>query len=64
MKASEIRELSEKDIQEKIAEETMALSRLRFQFAVTKSAEDGAAIRPKRRLIARLKTLLNEKASA
>ena len=63
MKAKEIRELNESEIQERIAENQQNLTELRFRRVVA-GLEDPVILREKRREIARLKTILNEKRSA
>ncbi len=60
MKPKEIRELSAKEIEQRIAEETADVSRLTFQQAVA-SLENPIILRHKRRDIARLKTILRQK---
>ena len=63
MKPNEIRDLSAQEIEQRIAEEQKELSRLRFQQAVT-GLENPIVLRDKRRQIARLKTVLHQKATA
>ena len=63
MKAAEIRELSVEDLKSKIAEETKALSTLNLNHAVS-PIENPQVIKITRRLVARLKTVLNEKSHA
>ncbi|MDA9328633.1 50S ribosomal protein L29 [Flavobacteriales bacterium] len=63
MKAAEIRELSVEDLKSKIAEETKALSTLNLNHAVS-PIENPQVIKITRRLVARLKTVLNEKSQA
>ena len=63
MKAAEIRELSVEDLKSKIAEETKALSTLTLNHAVS-TIENPQVIKITRRLVARLKTVLNEKSQA
>ena len=60
MKANEIRELNEAEIRQRIAEETRDITDLRFRKAVT-GLENPIVLRQKRREIARLRTVLNEK---
>ena len=63
MKAKEIRELNESEIQERIAENQQDITELRFRRVVA-GLDDPVILREKRREIARLKTILNEKKSA
>ncbi len=63
MTPGEIRDLSPEEIETRIAEEQDQLEQLRFQHAVA-HLENPAVLRQKRRLIARLKTVLNEKKRA
>jgi large subunit ribosomal protein L29 len=63
MKAAEIRELSVEDLKSKIAEETKALSTLNLNHAVS-PIENPQVIKITRRLVARMKTVLNEKSQA
>ncbi len=63
MKAAEIRELSVEDLKAKIAEETKALDNLQLSHAVS-PVENPLVIKSTRRLVARLKTVLNEKEQA
>lgn len=60
MKAKEIRELSVEEIQERIREEEEQLSHLTFQHAIAE-LPNPMLLREKRRLVARLRTLLHEK---
>jgi large subunit ribosomal protein L29 len=60
MKAKEIRDLSIQEIEQRIREEEEQLSHARFQHAVA-TLQNPAQMREQRRLIARLKTILNEK---
>ena len=63
MKTAEIRELKAEEIRARIKEEEDQLQQFRFQHAVA-TLTDPSQIRTKRRLIARLKTLLAEKERA
>ena len=63
MDPGEIRDLSEEEIETRIDEEQEQLEQLRFQHAVA-HLENPSVLRQKRRLIARLKTILNEKRQA
>ncbi|NBB73116.1 MAG: 50S ribosomal protein L29 [Bacteroidetes bacterium] len=63
MTPGEIRDLSEEEIETRINEEQEQLEQLRFQHAVA-HLENPSILREKRRLIARLKTILNEKQQA
>ncbi|ARA91794.1 MAG: 50S ribosomal protein L29 [Bacteroidetes bacterium] len=60
MKAKEIRELSTEEIAERIREEQEQLEQLRFQHAIAR-LENPMVLRQKRRLVARLQTILNER---
>lgn len=60
MKASDIRDLNEAEIEQRIAEETRQITDLRFQRSVT-GLENPMVLRQKRREIARMKTVLSEK---
>lgn len=60
MKASDIRDLNEAEIEQRIAEETRQITDLRFQRSVA-GLENPIVLRQKRREIARMKTVLNEK---
>ncbi|QXD16723.1 50S ribosomal protein L29 [Rhodocaloribacter litoris] len=63
MKAKEIRELSAEEIRARIKEEEDQLNQLNFQHAIAE-LPNPMLLRQKRRLIARLKTILNEKEKA
>lgn len=63
MKAEEIRELSDAEIHEKIAQAREELFRLRFRSA-TQQIEDPSLIRKLRRDVARMKTILRERQTA
>lgn len=63
MKANEMRDLNEAELRQRIAEEARDLTDLRFRRSVT-GLENPIALRQKRREIARLRTVLNEKARA
>ncbi len=60
MKIQEVRELNIKEIETRIAEETEQVQQLRFQHAIAQ-LENPMILRHKRRLIARLNTVLKEK---
>lgn len=60
MKPSEIRELSEQEIIQRIQDDERELSQLTFQHAIS-GLENPLVLRTIRRDIARLKTLLKEK---
>jgi large subunit ribosomal protein L29 len=62
MKASEIRQLSVKEIRDKIAQEQLELTKLRLAHAVTPMPNSND-IRSARRTIARFRTILTEKSS-
>ncbi len=59
LKAKEIRELGDDEIRSRIAEEEDQLRQLRFQHAIA-HIENPMLLRQKRRLVARLKTILKE----
>ena len=61
MKTSDIRALSESEIQQRIAEEQRDLTDLRFRRAVA-GLENPIVLREKRRDIARMKTVLAQRA--
>ena len=63
MKANELRDLSEAEIQQRIAEESRDLTDLRFRRTVT-GLENPIVLRHKRREIARMKTILAERSGA
>ncbi|NNE47847.1 MAG: 50S ribosomal protein L29 [Rhodothermales bacterium] len=63
MKAKEISELSLDEIAERVREETDQLRQLHFQHAIAE-LPNPMIIREKRRLIARLKTILKQKETA
>lgn len=64
MKAKEIRDLSVKEIQQRIAEEQQEMQNKRFQHAVAGLEDAVSDIRLRRRRIARLKTILKQKETA
>lgn len=64
MDADQIRDLSVEEIETRIEEEEEELEELQFQHAIRGRLENPIILRTKRRLIARLKTVLNEKAQA
>lgn len=63
MEPNDIRNLNEKEVRKRIEEEQDQLRQLRFQHAVAE-LENPMLLRQKRRLVARLKTILNEKQHA
>lgn len=63
MKAKEIRELGVDEIEQRIKEEEDQLQQLQFQHAVA-TLPNPSLIREKRRLVARLRTILREKQGA
>ncbi len=63
MKANEMHDLSEAEIEQRIAEESRDLTDLRFRRSVA-GLENPIVLRDKRREIARLKTVLNQKRAA
>lgn len=64
MEADQIRDLSVDEIETRIAEEEEELEELQFQHAIRGRLENPIILRTKRRFIARLKTVLNEKTRA
>jgi len=63
MKAKEIRELSDEELAQRLKDEREQLSHLTFQHAVAEISNP-IVLRDKRRLIARLNTILNERTKA
>ena len=63
MKAAEIRKLSVEELQTTIAKESKALGTLQLNHAVS-PIENALVIKTTRRLVAILKTVLNEKKNA
>lgn len=63
MKAREIREMTADEIRRQLDEQTAELSHMRFQHAVA-PLQNPMLLRQKRRDIARLKTMLQEKDNA
>jgi len=61
MDADQIRDLSIEEIESRIEEEEEELEELQFQHAIRGRLENPILLRTKRRLIARLKTIRNEK---
>lgn len=61
MEADQIRDLSVQEIETRIEEEEEELEELKFQHAIRGRLENPIILRTKRRFIARLKTVLNEK---
>lgn len=64
MEADQIRDLSVDEIETRITEEEEDLEELQFQHAIRGRLENPIILRTKRRFIARLKTVLNEKTRA
>ena len=60
MKAKEVRELSAEEVAEHIRDEEEQLGHLRFQHAIA-DLHNPMVLREKRRLIARLKTILRQR---
>ena len=60
MKAAEIREVSTKEIQEKIQTEQEALTKMKLNHAIT-PLDNPNQIREAKKTIARLKTILTER---
>ncbi|MEM1269031.1 MAG: 50S ribosomal protein L29 [Bacteroidota bacterium] len=63
MKANDIREMTTEEIQQQLAEDQNALQNLRFQHAIA-ALENSAVIKQKRRDIARMKTILQQRETA
>lgn len=63
MKAKEIRDLGAEEIQQRLNEEREELAQLRFQHAIA-ALPNPILLRQKRRLVARLETVLQEKEAA
>ncbi len=63
MKAKEISELSREEIAERIREESEQLRQLHFQHAIAE-LPNPMVLRQKRRLVARLRTILHKKEQA
>ncbi len=63
MKSKEIRDLKTEEIEQRIQEETEQARRFRFQHAVG-TLQNPTILREKRRLIARLRTILKERAAS
>ena len=63
MKANEVREMTSEEIAQRIKDEKEQLSHLKFQHAVAE-LPNPIVIRQKRRLIARLSGILNEREAA
>jgi large subunit ribosomal protein L29 len=64
MDADQIRDLSIAEIETRIEEEEEELEELQFQHAIRGRLENPMLLRTKRRLVARLKTIRNEKQQA
>jgi len=64
MDADQIRDLSIAEIETRIEEEEDQLEELKFQHAIRGRLENPMLLRTKRRLVARLKTIRNEKEQA
>ena len=62
MKASELRDLTDEELGEKLGESRQELFRIRFQ-AATGGLESSARLRQTRREIARILTIQNERAA-
>ena len=60
MKNAEIRELSTKELQEKIAAEVIAYDKMRINHSIT-PLDNPSQIRKQRKLIARMKTELRQR---
>lgn len=64
MKAAELRDLSLAELQARLNDEKTAIQELRFQKAITGQIENPSGLRIRKRLIARINTLIHEKQSA
>jgi len=64
MKAHDLRELSIAELESRIKDENKALEGIHFKKAVTGQIDNTAALRTHRRELARLKTVISEKASS
>lgn len=64
MKAHELRDLTTTELEARLNDEQTALQNLKFSKSVTGQLENPARIKQHRREVARLKTIINEKASA
>ena len=62
MKPKEIRDLTSEEIRQRIIDEKKAVQQLRFQHAIAQ-LESPSVLRKKRREIARLSTILAERAA-
>lgn len=60
MKAAEIKEITNKELQEKISDEQAKLQRLKINHAIT-PLDNPITIKDSRRLIAKLKTELHQR---
>lgn len=61
MKAKELREFSDRELRKRIEDEEEQLRQLQFKHAITGQLENPLVLRTKRRLVARLKTILRER---
>jgi len=61
MKSAQLRELSEKDLESKVAELRTGLLKLRAQVATGAAPKGAGQIRASKRTIARIKTIQNER---
>lgn len=64
MKAHELRDLSQTELEARLEDENKALADFRFNKAIAGQIENPARIKNTRREIARLKTIIKEKLSA
>jgi large subunit ribosomal protein L29 len=64
MKAHELRDLSQTELEARLEDEIKALADFRFNKAIAGQIENPARIKNTRREIARLKTIIKEKLSA
>jgi large subunit ribosomal protein L29 len=64
MKAHELRDLSQTELEARLEDEINALADFRFNKAIAGQIENPARIKNTRREIARLKTIIKEKISA
>jgi len=64
MKAHELRDLSQTELEARLEDEIKALADFRFNKAIAGQIENPARIKNTRREIARLNTIINEKLGA
>ena len=64
MKASDLRDLSQAELEARLNDEKTAIQDLNFKKAIAGQIENPSEIRFRRRLIARIHTVIREKQSA